>query len=154
MQRRNGTWTWYYHAVITNKCPKAPAKNCRVTMRRMQRRTANGSFADLRIPTALQFQWSHPDVTPPTPEVTSDRTLDLGFVDENTDRVHPALYSYPNNFDGAVMSGQCLRYHLDIEADNFVSKKSTIIEITWNGEWSRDRDEMSENVTVCEVSGD
>lgn len=66
----------------------------------------------------------------------------------------PELYLWPNNFDGFIKGGECLRYYLDIEADNFTSKKSQVFEVAWTGGWSKDRDEMRKHVSVREVSPD
>ncbi len=146
--RGSGVLTWYYHLVVTNSRPRSPAKGCRVTLRRIQRRGPDGRFTDIGVPTALQFVWSHPDVTPSAPTIAIGKTLDLCFVDQGANVLVPALYSYPNNFEGCVKQDQCFRYYLDIEADNFTSREPQLVEIAWNGEWTEDTDGMSHNVTV------
>ncbi len=154
VKRASDVETWYYHLNVENKRPKTPAMNCRITMRRIQRQGQGGTFADLPVPTPLQFVWAHPNVTPPAVTISISKTLDLCFADEGNGLLHPELYSKPNNFDGAVKPGECLRYFLDIEADNFVSRKSQVFQVAWNGKWSKDRSEMASNVTITEVKAE
>lgn len=153
VQRNNGRWTWYYYLKVTNRRGRAPARNCRVMVRRIQRCHAGGRLEDLKVPTALQHQWSHSEMTSTTPTIPIDQTLDLCYVDEGADKVVPALYSYPNNFEGWTRPGQRLRFHLDIEADNFASRRPQAVEVAWNGKWSRQRGVMCHNVTIAAVHG-
>ena len=149
--RDSGIMAWYFHLDVMNRRRRPSATSCEITLRRIQRRGANGDFEDVAVPMTMQFLWSDPDNTPRRPSVGIGRTLDLCWVDENSKVLTPALYSVPNHFDGFIHPDQCLRYHLDIEANNFTSKKSQSFEIAWNGKWSENSDRMAENVTITEI---
>jgi hypothetical protein len=83
--------------------------------------------------------------------VRDEQVLDLGFIPEGQ-LFRPYVLLYPSNFDGCVRPGEMVRYVLKIVSDNFVSRRPQVFEVSWNENWSQNRDEMAKNLQIREVS--
>jgi hypothetical protein len=102
----------------------------------------------LELPVPLQFAWSPQGFISALPTIYKDQVLDLGFIDENSDKFGPALYTYTNNFKGMVRKNEAIRYHLEVFGDICPPCKPAVVEVAWDGDWSSDMDEMSKHLII------
>jgi hypothetical protein len=60
----------------------------------------------------------------------------------------PATYlHYPFNFQGFVGRNEDVRFHLQIEAVNFISA-IYVVEVSWDGQWSYVPAEMKQHLPI------
>jgi hypothetical protein len=147
---------FYVHARVVNKRRWVTAKNCRVLLREIRERSADGQFRSIPLSVPLRYVWSPSEATGPVVDIPVDHYFDFGHI------VHPplpgpehlftpVLYSYSNNFRGFVSRGQCLRFVLRVQADNYTRDDPVVIEVEWNGIWSDDLDTMRQNLRVTMI---
>jgi hypothetical protein len=77
---------------------------------------------------------------------------DLGFLDETGKEFVITTYENPNNFGGRLAAGQVLRVHLNASADNFASESTLVLEISWDGKWSPNANEMQKHLVIRELN--
>ncbi len=142
----------YYQLKVRNLRPWATARNCRVLLRRIERRGPDQVFRALPEAVPPQFVWSPAPQTPPLITLTKEEYLDFGRLTEDASHFEPVLSWYPNNFQGFVGPNQAVRYSLEVVADAFSQKHFNVFEIAWNGQWSDNLDEMSQNLTIREIT--
>lgn len=147
----NGKKVIYYHLKVINHRHWFSSRNCRVILKQIFKKGPDDGFHPVPYVVPLQFTWSPAEFTPPVITINKDQVLDLGCIVEDENFFRPTLYSYSNNFQGFVKANESLRYYLEIVSDNFVSKEPKIIEVSWNGQWSDNLDDMKQNLIVKEV---
>jgi len=149
--RQDGQRTIYYHLKIENKRPWAPARRVRVLCTAISKKAPDGSFVKERLIIPVQLTWAFPSFHELLPNVVRDDICDLGFLDENNKQFILSLYIYPNNFRGFVLSNEAMRVSLIASADNFTSKSPYILEVSWDGKWFSDLEEMRKHLVIKEV---
>ena len=85
------------------------------------------------------------------PTVSTTDTCDLGFLEEGAPQFNVSLYVTPNNFRGFVGRDEAMRVHVVARAENAETKTPLILEISWDGVWSPNMDEMQRHLVVREV---
>jgi len=70
---------------------------------------------------------------------------------KGSDKIELRMYWYPNNLSSSIKSGDSTRLEFQAVSDTAESKPITI-EVSWDGEWVKDRKEMQKHCIVREVS--
>jgi hypothetical protein len=109
-------------------------------------------FRQIPLPVPPQFVWSPAEITPAAIELSTQQILDFGRVIEGQPTFEPVLYWYPNNFQGLVAANEAVRYGLEILADGYSAKRYQVFEVAWNGIWSDNLDQMSQNLVIREIT--
>lgn len=148
--RGSGTQTIYYHVKAENKPHRAPACSVRVFCTSIWKKRADGSFVPEPLTFPVQLTWPFRESGDP-PTIVKDDICDFGYLDQGASEFKPSLYVYPNNFRGIVKAGQTIRFGLIAKADNFTSKQLCILEVSWDGEWQGNLEEMQKHLVVEEV---
>jgi len=148
----NGPRVIYYHLKLVNLRSWILVKNCRVLLRSMYRRGPNQQFAPIPLSVPPQFVWAPAGITPPVITLSKEQVMDFGRLVENESCFKPVLYSYANNFQGFIQANEAVRYCLEIIADGYTSKRYHVFEVAWNGKWSDNLDQMSQNLTIQEIT--
>jgi hypothetical protein len=143
-----GSRVIFYQLKVKNHRSWIPAKNCRVLLTQITKRGPDGSFIPLPMSVPMPIVWAPAELTPPIITLGKEQVLDLGFLEENTDKFTPRLYALPNDFKGFVHKDEAVRYFCEIVSDNYVSKKPTVVEVAWDGEWSDNLDQMSQHLVA------
>jgi hypothetical protein len=65
----------------------------------------------------------------------------------------PAAYAIPNEFDLFVRGNDAVRYHIDVEAENFAGGPTYVYEATWDGVVRNTVEEMRPHIVVKPVAG-
>ena len=145
----NGRRLWYCHLIVRNRRPWCPARNCRVLLRAASRRGPDGRYdKPIQLYSVLQFMWSFPSFTPLTPMVVRNQPADLGVLGKDADAFRPLPYFAPAYFNGDVAKDQSILYEVEVEAENFVPTDPVFIEVSWDGQWSEDPEEMRKHLRV------
>lgn len=118
----------------------------------MWRRGPGIAFQEVNLAVPLTFVWAPSEITPPYITLRRENVLDFGIVVEGENHFRPILLSYTNNFQGFVGANEVVRFGLEIVSDNFASSRLQVFEVTWNGQWSDNLDEMAQNLHIHEES--
>jgi hypothetical protein len=148
---QDGRKTIYYHVKIENKRQWAPARRVRILCTAISKKAPDGSFVQEPLIIPLQLTWAFPSFHELLPSVATDDICDLGYLGETTEKFMLSLYIYPNNFRGFISANEAMRVNLIASADNFTSKSPYVLEISWDGKWSSDLDEMRKHLSIKEV---
>jgi len=145
----------YYHIELTNERTWSPAKRVRVLLTGIEKRRPNGTFSPEPLMIPLQLAWAFslrfPQFHELLPTIGTARICDLGFLDEGAERFTLSPYVVPNNFRGYVSAGESMRVSLVASGDNYESRSPLCLEISWDGKWSSDSDEMQRHLVIKEV---
>lgn len=146
----DGSSLLYFHLAIVNT-GRSVATNCRIILRDVQRKDQHGQFHQVQnIP--LQLAWTPATLGIYAQDIAKDAVVDFGFLKKGSDRFEPALLVMPFNFRGFVRAEESVRYGVDVDANNALSKKLHYFDVTWNGKWSDNADEMQRYLTVTPAS--
>ena len=148
VDRRNGTFVWFFHLRVVNKNPRTRAR-VRVCCTRIERCDSLGRWIAEQFPDRLPFLWAYSDVYGYRERVVGDRaSIDCASVDRNSDELILALGICPNNVNYAIRKGERIRVYLDLEIRSVLHGKDSVFEVAWNGEWSSDANQMFSNVQI------
>ncbi|MFQ5892293.1 MAG: hypothetical protein ACE5HW_05820, partial [Candidatus Methanofastidiosia archaeon] len=147
---QNGTPSIYYHIKIKNKRERALSKHVEILCTDISRRAPDGSFKPepLGAPVQLTWAYSHQELFL---NIHSEKICDIGHINKSNRKFLLSLYRYPNNFRGWIKANMAMRISLKAFAENFTSKSPYILEISYDGEWSDDREEMQKHLVIKEI---
>lgn len=149
-----GTRGIYYHLLVRNSRKWATARNCHVMLVGLKKKGPDGQFHPVHLSVPLQFIWAPAGFTPIRPTVTEEQVLDFIAVMESGEpkACIPQLYVTTNDFEGYIYPNTSYRYYLQIRADDFVSHGPTVVEVSWDGEWDENLDEMEQHLRISVAS--
>jgi hypothetical protein len=139
--RNDGTKEIYYHVIVRNRRRWSPAEAVRVLVVGLAKRRPDGSYFAEPLVTSLQLTWAFPTFHELFPTIADSDTCDFGAIDEHSGRFSLSTYITPNNFRGYIAPGEAMRVTLIATAHNGRSQPF-VIEVSWDGKWSTDLDEM------------
>ena len=146
--RDNQKKTVYYHIRLTNKRRWSPAKHVRVLITGIEKKRPDGTYFPEPLIAPLQLTWAFPQFHELRPTIATSDVCDLGCLDEDAQRFTIPLYVRPNNFRGYVEPGQSMRVSIVASAHNYESKSPLVLEISWDGIWSSDMDELQRHLVI------
>lgn len=141
----------YYHLDVINNRKTAKAVNACVQVNKLLWPLADGSFKDENLSTPLQLQWQFPKHNPQFLTIGYKKEVcDLGFVPRGGP-FRLTSYLIPKKYEHMITLGSLQKFRVEIVAvaENTESNKLNL-EISWDGEWSDDSDEMSKHLVVTE----
>jgi hypothetical protein len=150
-QFTNGPRAIFYHLKVSNSRRWAPARNCQVFLKEVYRRGPDHVFHPVPLPVPVPFVWAPAEFSPPAVSVPSEQILDFGLIAENSQYFLPRLYVTPNDFQGSVGAQEAVRYSLEVLADGYASRQYQVFEVSWNGRWTDNLDQMSQNLVIREI---
>lgn len=150
----NGRNALYYHLVVKNNRRWCSAKGVQIMINGIWRRAADQTFKPEILAAEIPLTWSYPQFNPINPTLRDERKCDLGYLAQGDSHFNPSLYFYPKNFKGYVGAGDSIRLSIGIKAENFTSKKSFVFEISWDGKWVADLDQMEKHLVIKEIDED
>jgi len=158
-----GTWTWseaapvtapkvfgrepqkarlfYRHLRVVNT-GKSVAHRCRVLLSAMYERNENGVWVRLPMPVPFQMPWAPAGGVPSEIDIQHQQALDFGMLvlPPMLEGYHayfqPALYAYPNNFNGFIQRAGAMRYELELHSAELDRPLSYTFEVEWDGQTS------------------
>jgi hypothetical protein len=149
--RADGLKTIYYHIFVSNRRTWSPARAVRILVTSIEKRRPDGTYLPETVVAPLQLTWAFPRFHELLPTVVKEDTCDLGFLVEKGNRFTLSTYITPNNFRGYIEAGESMRVHLVAAAHNFYSSAPIILEISWDGIWKDNLEEMQRHFVVKAV---
>ena len=146
--RANQKSTIYYHIKLTNKRRWSPAEHVRVLVTGIEKKRPDGTYFPESLVAPLQLTWAYPQFHELLPTIATNDVCDLGFLDEDAQRFNLSLYVVPHNFRGYVKPNQSMRVSIVASAHNYESKSPLVLEISWDGTWSDNMDEMQRHLVI------
>lgn len=144
--------TIYYHLKVINTRWWSPARTVRVMCEAVSRRTADGaSFHMESFVVPMQMSWSFMKYQELLPTIGPERFVDIGFLYENAKEFVISLVAIPGNFKGLVSANETLRFRFVATAENQVKSKPLYIQISWDGQFHFDKEEMSKHLVLSRV---
>ena len=122
-------------------------------LREIERPGPNGEWRVERVPVPLQYSWSPAEFAPIMPTITSDQIVDFGCLPDEgpQQRFTPTFYATTFSFDGYVERNETVRYHLEIVSDQFASSTCQVFEVSWDGTWTDQMDDMGRHLRIREI---
>ena len=139
--------TIYYHLKIVN-LRKVSIKNCRVFLKKVEKKQPNGEYIELQMSYSPQYLWTAFKKTDESKDIVTENVLDFGFVEKNSQEFFPAVHPILDIFKGKLKPNESFRYFLEIIADNYRPKKLIIIEVSWDGKWTSNLNEMKSSLII------
>lgn len=151
--RNDGTREIYYHLVVRNRRHWSPADAVRVLVVGLAKRRPDGSYLAEPLVAPLQLTWAFPTFHELFPTIADSDICDFGAIDEHSGRFRLSTYITPNNFRGYVVAGEAMRVTLVASAHNGKSEP-LVVEVSWDGSWSPELDEMQRHLVIKGVSAE
>ncbi|HUC16735.1 MAG TPA: hypothetical protein VMA37_03490 [Acetobacteraceae bacterium] len=127
-----------YHFKVTNQHPTRPAKKCRVMLVALEKRYGENEFQPAPMAVPRQFMWAPSEDELRGVTVTTPNMVDFGRVDPHRNAFDPSIRKPPRNFQGSVGKDEAVRFHIRVEAENFVSPQPNVFQVSWDGTWDED----------------
>jgi hypothetical protein len=153
-KRANGTRVYYYHLRVTNGKRRLPARGVRVVVQGISKRAPSGAFVQQPLVYPLQLVWTPMEPGEVERTIVQNSTCDFGFLDEtsNEQAFRPAVLLLPNNFRGYVKTDQCVRFEVVATGQNVFSLEPIVFEVSWDGRWTQNQEEMKQHLVIRTVS--
>lgn len=151
MSKRSGTLT--HHLVVENRRKLTPAQRVRVLVVGLEKKKQAGDFYMVPVFVPLQLEWAHSKFFETFPTVgASSATCDLGHLSKDDSRFVLSTYARPESFRGSIGPNQTLRVRVKPEAENFEANETFVFEISWDGVWIENAEEMKNHLQVKQIS--
>jgi len=141
----------FYHLKVVNKRRWVTVRNCRVLLLALHRKGPDGYFHKIPLVVQLQYIWTPAEFAPILQSFNKEAILDFGKLMEGQKVFQPTLYVIPNNFNGFIGANESVRYTLQVTADNYSGDIEHVFEVSWNGQFSDNMDDMERNLIIKEV---
>lgn len=142
----NGHRVIYYHLRVINR-GKSIIKNCRVILKKIKK-LENGEFINVPFSVLPRYIWSPSETSPESVDIVTERIADFGYIIDSSTEFKPTVTPILNSFKGNLKHHQTFRYYIEIVAENYISRGLTSIEVTWDGIWPGDLDEMHKHLKI------
>ena len=150
--RNDGKRVYYYHVKVTNGPHRNAATGVRILLKGVSRRTAGGQFVGLPLVYRLPLVWTPMEPGDVERTVVDESTCDFGNLTQG-DVFRPSLTRTPNNFQGQVDAGSCVRFELVAAGTNVFSPRPTTFEVSWDGQFTVNQEDMQRHLVIREVKG-
>lgn len=142
----------YYHLKVANTRWWSPANKVRVLCEAVSRRKADGTSFQLEtFVVPMQMSWSFMQYQELLPTIGPERFVDLSFLAENSNSFVISLVAIPGNFKGFVGPKETLRFMFVAAADNQIKSQPLYIEVSWDGQFHFDKEEMRKHLVISKV---
>lgn len=139
--RNDGKKALFYHLRITNHGHTlAEAVTVRCTS--IWRKAADGKYRSEQLLYPVLLRWTPAELGRVLVSVRTSDVCDLGSLVENEARFEIAALVRPNNFRGSVAGNESIVVGIEAIGKN-VTSKPYFVEISWDGVWSPNINEMA-----------
>lgn len=139
-----------YHLKVSNMRKGQVLNNCRVMLSGVKRKGPDGKFHDHFFPVPRQFIWAPSESTPSYINISSEQTLDFGFLFKDQKKFKLSLHEQGGNLNSDVIKDESVRYLIEIVADNYKSDSPFVVEVSWDGGWD-DEGEMARKLVIKHI---
>jgi hypothetical protein len=134
----------YYHVLIKNWKPWTRAINTAIYCTAVEVPTADNSTFDRQIVPRMRLSWPYEDQSKlgsAYQRVSSEIFCDLLKITADQ-KIHYRFQDKAGSIREFLSSTTTIKLHLIAVADNYESPRPTVFQISWNGKWSDNPDEM------------
>ena len=152
--RTDGGHAIFYHVAVGNDRSWSPAKAVRLLVVGIAKRRPDGSYLAEPLIAPFQLTWAFPEFHELFPTVADPHhpeICDLGYLDERARQFKLSTYIQASTFPGWIASGEAMRVTLVASAHNGQSEP-LVVEISWDGVWPENLDEMQKHLVVNEAA--
>lgn len=146
----NGHRVIYYHLRVINR-GKVIIKNCRVFLTRIKKEQ-NGEFINLPFSVPLRYIWSPSETSPEGVDIVTERIADFGYIIDSSTEFTPTVTPILNSFRGNLRHEEKFRYYLEVIAENYRSRKPIAVEVSWDGHWPEDLNNMYRHFAIRKIN--
>ena len=146
----DGAMARFYHLLVWNERRAAPAHNVRVVVTAVFRPSADGAMTPTALSGPVQLQWQFQPSKPQFQTIGAESVCDLGYIRQG-EEFTLALPSHPISLDPTLKAGHRMLVVVAALADECESNELRL-EISSDGKWCEDADEMSKNLVVKDVT--
>jgi hypothetical protein len=152
--RFNGDRLYYYHFRVTNGKRRIPGQGVRVVVQGISKRAPNAAFVQQPLVYPLQLPWTPMEPGELERTVVQQSICDFGLLEEkgNARSFLLAVPLVPTNFRGHVGRDGCVRYEVVATGQNVFSLQPTVFEVSWDGQWTENQEEMKRHLVIRTVS--
>jgi len=147
-----GEPTYFYHIIAKNMRIRV-AENVGLLLTRVSKATAEGAFPDGKLPGPVRFRWARMEHTtePGLRNIFNEATCNLGHIMKPNgyfqlnvivEPLPPTFFVYPGE-----------RMRVDVVAEGAQSNTLSI-EITWDGQWCDNPEDMENHMIIREIGLD
>jgi hypothetical protein len=146
----NGQKVVYYHLRIINE-RSVIVHNCRVFLKKIQKLLPDGQYHEIPFSVPPRYVWSPAESTPEGIDIVVEQVIDFGYIIDSAKEFKPTVTPILNSFKGNLKQNESFRYFIEIIAENYRPKKLIGIEVTWDGNWPEDLDEMHKSLIIKKI---
>ncbi len=145
----NGHRVVYYHLRVINRGTTI-VRNCRAILKKIKR-LENGEFINVPFSVLPGYIWSPAETSPEMVDILTDRIADFGYVIDSSTEFKPTVTPILNSFKGNLKHNETFRYYIEIVAENYRARDLVCIEVTWDGVWPDDLNDMHNHLKIQKV---
>jgi hypothetical protein len=146
----NGHRVVYYHLRIINE-KSVIVHNCRVFLKKLQKRQPDGQYHEIPISVPPKYIWSPAESSPEGVDIVTEQVIDFGYIIDSAKEFKPTVIPILNSFRGNLKQLESFRYNIEIIAENYRPKQLIIIEVTWDGNWPEDLNDMHKHLIIKKI---
>jgi hypothetical protein len=143
----NGHHVVYYHLRVINE-RSVIVRNCRIFLKKMQKRQADGQYLDIPFSVPPRYIWSPSETSPEAVDIVTEKVIDFGYIIDSAKEFKPTVTPILNSFKGSLRQDESFRYYIEIIAENYRPRKLIGIEVTWDGNFPEDLNEMYKHLMI------
>jgi len=143
----NGQRVIYYHLRIINRKPVIVQK-CRVFLKKIQKLNASGQFEDIPLSVPPRYFWTPSETSPEGVDIVMEKIVDFGYIIDNGKDFKPTVTPILNSFKGNLSIHDTYRYYIETVAENYHPRKFTCVQVSWDGKWTEDLNDMHEHLVI------
>jgi hypothetical protein len=143
----NGHRVVYYHLKFVNE-RSVIVQNCRIFLKKMQKRQADDQYLDIPFSVIPRYIWSPSETSPEAVDIVTEKVIDFGYIIDSAKEFKPTVTPILNSFKGSLRQNESFRYYIEIIAENYRPRKLIGIEVTWDGNFPEDLNEMHKHLII------
>ncbi|HJZ41526.1 MAG TPA: hypothetical protein VJ203_14255 [Bacteroidales bacterium] len=140
----------YYHLRFINR-KSVVVRNCRVYLKKIQKRQADGKFQDMPMSVPPRYVWTPSETSPEGVDIVTEQVVDFGYIIDNSREFKPTVTPIYNSFKGNLGQNESFIYYIEIVADNYRSRQLIGIEVSWDGKWPENLKDMHRSLVIKRV---
>ncbi|MCF8146251.1 MAG: hypothetical protein K9N21_20275 [Deltaproteobacteria bacterium] len=146
-----GVKGWYYLLQVSNQSRSNPAANVRVLLSKIERKAPDGFWVEEPFSGPVQVMWRWPQFMAQYQTIGPPQIATFACVHQNEKEISLRSYWFPNNMRRSILPGEAVR--LSFVAASDVSESDVrSVDISWDGKWTEDREEMKKNLRIVECA--
>jgi len=147
---------YWFGLAVTNEKPSRPARECTVLLEDMYRwNQTNHRWERNQPPIPYPYIWAPGHLMRSSVTIRRTEVFDFGKIIKQPTSAEPEfmpeLLYRANSYDPALRQGQTGLYVLRVEAEHLAQGLRQVWQVSWDGIWNDDENEMGKHVEMIEI---